>query len=151
MKRSDNRWRPSPFGASTWPRNQVEKEAALQALLDQMPKLDQSVRALFDQLYGLVDGCLLPPEDNTDKLRVAAGSQAVTGSQKQIVSGLTSVLYLVASLQSAAALNEWVTCEVLTVPAGNFNLYVWKPTAAGDTTPIASTTGRVVHWFAWGT
>ena len=130
MNRSTQRWRPSPVGDF---------------------KTDQSFRSLFDQLYGLVDACLLPPAANTAQLRMAAGVALVTGSEKQIVTGLVTVLYLVATLQSASALNEWVTGEVLTAPSGNISLYCWKPTGAGDTTPIASTTERTVHWMVWGT
>ena len=77
------------------------------------------------------------------------GSSQVTGSLSSVATGLSAVAQVVATVQSSTAINEWAT---VTLNAdGTFNIFVWKPTAAGDTTPIASTTARTVLWAAQGT
>ena len=80
---------------------------------------------------------------------MANGSTTVTGSARGVSTGLSSVTNVVACLESSTAINEWVTVA-LSPSAGTINLFVWKPTGVADTTPIASTTARVVRWSAWG-
>ena len=82
--------------------------------------------------------------------RVAWGSSTVTGSLTDIATGLATVEQVVATIQSSAAINEWVTTALNATP-GEIDLYVWRVTGVADTTPIASITGRVVRWLAVGT
>lgn len=121
---TEKRWRPSPF-------------------LDR--QLDLAMRTLFDQVYTLDDNTV---QGVTKGIRVTSGVELVTGSKKGIATGLTTVSNVQVSLRSATALNEWVTFDIRT--GGVLDLYVWRPTGVADTTPIASTTQRTVHWSCVG-
>jgi len=81
------------------------------------------------------------------------GSTTVMGSKLGVATGLTSVVRVVAMINSdGAALNEIVSARPAKAgPNGAIDLFVWKPTAAGNTTPIASTTARNVEWWVMGT
>jgi hypothetical protein len=79
-----------------------------------------------------------------------SGEVTVTGSKLRIVTGLTKVLHVVASIAGAAATNQWVTVQVTPSDKSKIDVFVWKPTAAGDNTPIASTSAIVVKWFCTG-
>ena len=80
------------------------------------------------------------------------GSTTVTGSKLAIPTGLSNVIRVVAMINSdGAPLNELVTARPAKAgPAGAIDIFIWKPTAAGNTTPIASTTARVVEWWVMG-
>jgi hypothetical protein len=81
------------------------------------------------------------------------GSTTVTGSKLGVATGLTTVTRVVAMINSdGLPLNELVTARPAKAgPDGAIDLFVWKPTAAGDTTPIASTTAQNVEWWVMGT
>lgn len=101
-----------------------------------------AMRVAYDQLYALDDD--RPIEAGG---RVRWGKAKVTGSELAIDTGLTTIESAQANIQSSAALNEWVT---LTFTKGLLSIYIWKPTAAGDTTPIAGTVERVILWSVQG-
>ena len=82
--------------------------------------------------------------------RIAWGNSSVTGSLTDIATGLATVEQVVATIQSSAAINEWVTTALNATP-GEIDLYCWRVTGVADTTPIASITARVVRWIAVGT
>ncbi len=84
--------------------------------------------------------------------KVARGSTSVTGlTGGDITTGLTTVVGVSAVLGEDAALSgNLVTCAI-TGGAGHILAKVWKPTAAGDCTPILATAAKVVNWVAIGT
>lgn len=86
--------------------------------------------------------------------KVARGVSAVTGTL-EVTSGLATVVSVVPALAEDAALTGLVV--TVTIPtqtggdAGKFTLKVWKPTGAGDVTPIAADAAKNVAWIAVGT
>lgn len=108
---------------------------------------DNAFKTAFDRIYANQEQSV---RGATNGMAMAAGSATVTGSENGIATGLSSVLYVVAGLGGSDAVNEWVTSLPTPKVAGKIDLYVWKPTAAGNTTPIASTTARAVNWVAIG-
>ena len=115
----------------------------------QDPSLDLDLKTAYDQIYTLEDQSVQGVVNNQ---ALASGSTDVLGSQNGIETGLATVTNVVASLDGGgAALNEWVNARPTPNVKGAISLAVWKPTAAGDTTPIASTTTRTVRWIAVGT
>lgn len=122
----DRRWRPGSFD---------DKE------------VDFAFRTAFDGLARNEADALQNPSGQN--MRATWGSATVTGSLTGIATDLATVAQVIASIDSSAAINEIVT--VALGDEGQISLFVWKPTAAGDTTPIASTTARTVRWFAAGT
>lgn len=87
-------------------------------------------------------------------LALARGVSSITGTG-DVVTGLKSVVAVIATLQDDAALTgNLVTATVgdqATAPvAGSVTLKVWKPTATGDSSPIAATAAKNVNWIALG-
>lgn len=86
--------------------------------------------------------------------KVARGVSAVTGTLA-ITTGLATVVAVSAVLAEDAALTG--TLVTATIPAqaggdaGKFTAKVWKPTAAGDCTPVAADAAKSVSWIAIGT
>ena len=87
--------------------------------------------------------------------KIAAGVAAITGSGT-VVTGLASVVAVVATMAADASLTNGheVTASVgdqAGAPAaGSVILKVWKATASGDATPIASAAAVNVNWIAFG-
>ncbi len=111
-------------------------------------QLDRNFQIAFDNTSTIESNYIGKTPTLEGKL-VNWGTVAITG-YGTVATGLTSIESILATIESDAALNEWVTVKVGT-KAGDVVLYCWKPTATGDNTPIASTTGRTVHWQATGT
>jgi hypothetical protein len=88
--------------------------------------------------------------------KIARGVATITGSG-DVVTGLTTVVAVVAMLQDDASLTNGTTVtgtigdQAGTPAAGSVTLKVWKPTANIDTTPIASAAAVAVNWIAVGT
>lgn len=88
-------------------------------------------------------------------LALARGVAAITGSG-DVVTGLASVVAIVANLQEDASLTNGnaVTATIGdqagTPAAGSVTLKVWKPTSNSDPTPIASAAAVHVNWIALG-
>lgn len=88
-------------------------------------------------------------------LRFIAGQAVTVAAVDTIVTGGGTVIACGASLDSAPVL----TCDRATASigdqagapaAGSIYLKTWKPTGAGDATPIAATTfGKTANWWAW--
>jgi len=79
------------------------------------------------------------------------GQTTVTGSQIGIVTGLTIVGTVTASISNGnTATNLWPTASVNAADRSKIDLYVWQPTAAGNNTPIAGTTPILLHWWVTG-
>jgi hypothetical protein len=81
--------------------------------------------------------------------QIAVGNESVTGSKTGIDTGLDEVAQVLASIDNGStATNFWVTATIHPSDKSQIDLYVWKPTAAGNTTPIAATTAVTVRWLA---
>lgn len=88
--------------------------------------------------------------------RLARGTVTPTSASHTVVTGLSSVVAVVASLKGAPV----ITCDRVaadigdqagTPAAGSILIKTYKPTATGDATPAASSTPWVaVDWIAIG-
>lgn len=131
------RWRPGPF-------------EGIPGDLDRA-QLDVALKAIFDHSYGLEQQATLTPP-SLNGLSVSTGSVVVKGSVKAVASGLKSLSNVIVSIDNGSlATNLTVTATKSAHTPGAFDIYVWKPTAANDTTPIAATVPVTVRWHAWGT
>ena len=89
-------------------------------------------------------------------LKVAYGQKTTVTAADTVATGLTTVLAVVASLESDPTDNpEWVTSQIgdqAGAPvAGSVIIKTWQNTAGNDPTPIAATTfGKKVNWIAIG-
>lgn len=88
--------------------------------------------------------------------KVARGVATITGSGT-VVTGLTTVVAVTATMQADASLTNGIAVTATigdqagTPAAGSVILKVWKPTASGDVTPIASAAAVAVNWISVGT
>ncbi len=86
---------------------------------------------------------------------VRGGVASITGSGT-VVTGLTTVTAVVATMQADASLTNGIEVTATigdqagTPAAGSVILKVWKPTGSGDVTPIASAAAVSVNWIAFG-
>jgi predicted RecA/RadA family phage recombinase len=89
-------------------------------------------------------------------LRTVAGQAATVTASDTIVTGLTKVVGVVATLDSDPGDDpQWATASIgdqAGAPAaGSFLLKTWKNTAGNDPTPLAATTfAKKVNWIAFG-
>jgi len=89
--------------------------------------------------------------------RLARGQATTVAASDTIVTGLATVVAVVASLDSDPIDDpEWVSASIGdqagTPAAGSFLLKTWKNTAGNDPTPAAASTfGKKVNWIAIGT
>src|SRR5882724_7381601 len=67
------------------------------------------------------------------------GRSSVTGELDGIASGLSTIASIMVSIDNATPVNYWVTSRVSPLDVSKLDIFVWKPTAAGDTTPIPAT------------
>lgn len=96
--------------------------------------LDRAIQLIYQQFYN-------------QRQKLDSGSQAVVGSAT-ITTALSKVDRVIAGISNGAvATNLWVTAIPSPV-VGSIIVRVWKPTAAGDTTPIAATASVTVNWIA---
>lgn len=88
--------------------------------------------------------------------KLARGVATITGSG-DVVTGLATVVAVVAMMQADASLTNGITVtgtignQAGAPAAGSVTLKVWKPTGSGDVTPIASAAAVAVNWLAIGT
>lgn len=88
--------------------------------------------------------------------RIARGVATITGSG-DVVTGLATVVAVIATMQADASLTNGIAVTATigdqagTPAAGSVTIKVWKPTASGDVTPIASAAAVAVNWIAIGT
>jgi predicted RecA/RadA family phage recombinase len=89
-------------------------------------------------------------------LRQTAGQLTTVTAADTVVTGLATVLGVVASLDSDPVDDpEWVSATIgdqAGAPAaGSVIIKTWKNTGGNDPTPTAATTfSKKVNWFAWG-
>lgn len=84
----------------------------------------------------------------------ATGVAVVTGTL-DVPTGLATVTSALATLQDDASLNGTIVTATVgnqagAPAAGSIRLKVWKPTGAGDCTPIAAVLAKSVNWAATG-
>lgn len=89
-------------------------------------------------------------------LRMIEGQATTVTASDTIVSGLSKVLSVVASLDSDPGDNPFMVSASLgdqagSPASGSFLLKSWQNTGGNDPTPLAATTfGKKVNWVAWG-
>jgi hypothetical protein len=111
--------------------------------------LDLGFKAIYDHSYALEQTAVQAP---TLGSKMASGALSVVGSVKAVVTGLATLSNVTVSIDAGATpTNRWVTATPSTTVPGAFDVYCWKPTAAGDNTPIAETAAVTVRWHALGT
>jgi hypothetical protein len=90
-------------------------------------------------------------EFGTAGAKVRSGAETFTGSVTDVVTGLSTVTKIVASVvdtNPTTAGDALVVTVGLNATAGEIDLYAWKNTAG---TIAAATNACTVHWIAWGT
>lgn len=132
MSKALHRWRPSPIAD---------------------PELDLAVKTIYER----VDNLGLSSPQAPTKLTGSAITNGIakvpsTGVLKGIATGLSTVSNVVVSIDSAGApTNLTVSANPSPRVAGGIDIYVWQPTSASVTTPVAATVASIVRWHAWGT
>lgn len=113
-------------------------------------ELDNAVPRIYDAHNALRGAAIQAPALNQG-FNVQSGTTTVTGSKLGIATGLATVVRVTASQDSGAtATNFTVSASPSKGTRGAIDIYVWQPTAAGNTTPIAATSAVTVHWWATG-
>ncbi len=113
------------------------------------PQLNLDMKTAYDQIYSLNDNALFAAETNSEL--VSGQTTVKNGVANRVATGLASASNVVAVLDTGGSpVNEWVVATPTPNAKGLINLAVFMPTAAGNNTPIASTTDRLVRWFAFG-
>lgn len=117
------------------------------------------VRAMFFARFGLdkgIGGALNPLAGIGAGYRIARGQATTATASDTVVTGLTTVVAVVASLDSAPVIGcdrgtGSIGDQAGSPAAGSILIQTWKPTATGDATPIAATTfSKKVNWIAIG-
>ncbi len=108
-------------------------------------ELDFALRAIFDNTATIESNYIGKTPTAEGKL-VNWGTAAITGSGT-VATGLTTIESVSLLVQGSAASDNTLT---YTVSGGTLTIFLWQPTAAGDTTPIAETVERTVSWEARG-
>jgi hypothetical protein len=91
------------------------------------------------------------------QFNAVAGQQTTVAAVDTVVTGLQTVVSVVASLDSDPGDDpEWVTASIGdqagSPAAGSILVKTWKNTGGTDPTPVAATTfGKKVNWIAVGT
>src|SRR5262245_38429228 len=105
--------------------------------------LDLGLRVLYDNAYGLEQSSL---QNVVSGQRQANGNVQVTGVSKNIVTGLTSVVNVQATIVTdGTPMNDVVSIRPTPALPGAVDIFVYAPGV------VLSTTKRLVHWFAAGT
>lgn len=79
------------------------------------------------------------------------GKTVVTGSQKGIPTGLSTVSQVTVSVDNGATAHNFWVSGVISQQPGCIDIYCWQPTAAGNNTPIATTGALTIRWSVRGT
>lgn len=109
---------------------------------------DKAVARIYE-MHGYLDGVAIKAP--VAGFAVLAGQTTVTGSKTGVASGLATVQQVVVSIDNGpTATNFTVTGRVNPTDHSKIDIYVWQPTAAGNTTPIACTSPVSVHWWVTG-
>ena len=113
--------------------------------------LDRDLKTIYTSHAALHNTAVKSPIVGA-QFSLDSGNVIVTGTKLNCGTSLTSINQIVGALSTGATPNA---CTLSIGPSPNnpaqFDVYVFEPTAAGDTTPILSTTPRLVRWIATGT
>ena len=108
-------------------------------------ELDFALRAIFDNTATIESNFIGKTPTLEGKL-VNWGTVAITGSGT-VATGLTTIESVSLTIRGSAASNNALT---YTVSGETLTIFVWQPTAAGDTTPIVETVELTIAWEARG-
>ena len=108
-------------------------------------ELDFALRAIFDNTATIESNFIGKTPTLEGKL-VNWGTVAITGSGT-VATGLTTIESVSLTIRGSAASNNALT---YTVSGETLTIFVWQPTAAGDTTPISETVELTIAWEARG-
>ena len=115
----------------------------------ELNKLDGLTKTT-DQMNKLVGGVAAD-------YKIARGVHTTVAASDTVVTGLATVVAVVATLESDPVLDPLLVTASIgnqsgAPAAGSVLIKTWQPTAANDVTPIAATTfGKKVNWIAIGT
>jgi len=113
-------------------------------------ELDKHAKTISTAHGNLVQTAIQAPVPGT-AFQVINGVQAVKGSKLGLATGLSKVVTVTASIDNGAtASNFTVTARITPADTTKIDLFVWQPTAAGNTTPVACTATVNIHWWAVG-
>jgi len=113
-------------------------------------ELDRYIGRIYDSHASLNSTAVKAPAFGSG-FAVQSGSLSVKGSKTGIATGLSTVSHAVASVDNGATASAYtVSCRPSPTVTGGIDIYVWQPTAAGNTTPTAATSAVTVHWWATG-
>jgi hypothetical protein len=108
-------------------------------------ELDFALRAIFDNTATIESNYIGKTPTAEGKL-VNWGTVSITGFGS-VVTGLTTIESVSLTIQGSVASNNVLS---YTASGGTLTIFVWQPTAAGDTTPIAETVALTIAWEARG-
>ena len=108
-------------------------------------ELDFALRAIFDNTATIESNFIGKTPTLEGKL-VNWGTAAITGSGT-VATDLTTIESVSLLVQGSTASDNILS---YTASGGTLTIFVWQPTAAGDTTPIAETVAITVAWEARG-
>jgi len=108
-------------------------------------QLDRAFQIAFDNT-ATIESNYIGKTPTLEGKKVNWGTAAITGSGT-VATGLTTIESVSLTIQGSAATDNTLS---YTVSGGTLTVFVWQPTAAGDTTPIAETVAVTVAWEARG-
>lgn len=150
----DSRYRPTNLASIREREGDVaawrELDRAVQYITIRLNAIDQEVNATATEADS---GAITQGGNITDiDTRLAAietlvfGSKSVTGTGT-VSTGLTSITGAWLTIQGSSAVTYTPTW---TASGGTLTIYCWKPTAAGNTAPIAETVAKTVYYLVRG-
>ena len=131
------RWRPPVVTGFDWS-DKVARAHFIQ-------QLDRALQLAFDNTATIESNYIGKTPTVEGKL-VNWGMADITGSGT-VATGLTTIESVSLTIQGSVASDNALT---YTVSGGTLTIFVWMPTAAGNTTPTAETAERTVSWEARG-
>lgn len=113
-------------------------------------ELDQHLPRLFNAHASLNATAVKAPALAAGFATIS-GNLTITGSKTGIITGLTTVQNVTASVNTGSTPNNYtLSARPSPLTPGSIDIYVFQPTAAGNTTPVAATAPVLVHWTASG-
>ncbi|KKN30150.1 hypothetical protein LCGC14_0836930 [marine sediment metagenome] len=108
-------------------------------------QLDRALQIAFDNTSTIESNYIGKTPTVEGKL-VNWGTAAIIGSGT-VATGLTTIESVSLTIQGSTASDNALS---YTVSGETLTIFVWQPTAAGDTTPIAETSSREIAWIVAG-
>jgi hypothetical protein len=120
--------------------------------LEMKSNLDRDLKTIYSS-HSRLDNTVVKSTTFGGQFSLASGVVAVAnGAKTAFATGLDNITAVVVSLDGGqgVALNLWVTANPAKGTPGGIDIFVWKPTAAGNNTPTQATGTFNVHWIACG-